>query len=447
MIAVEDEVFAQKNEAQFGTFDTAKSAALKVKRLRKRTNSRSRSSEGSEDAVSPMSDDFPKLKLDSSFKRDRRSKTGMRGLPKKGGGGGKGTWGKAGDELNSSAVKDDQDPNFDATDMSTSKEIKLGAYIPTLDRDEVEKNLKPLLIEYYENGELEECVTALTNFNIGRENISDVLTLCVSMALEMNATKRELCSRLIAEMYGRVISPVYMEDVFVALLKQIPDLELDNPSAADDIGKFLARAIADDCLPPAFLKRLASFDLNTKSQVAVLHASALLTMKFAMSKISNIWGVEGQEKQTTKFYSNKLWFILKEYLKSSELGEVKTSVRELDIPHFHHEVVYEAIVLAMEQRVSEFEKYAQRMIDLLQFLGKSSIITKSQFETGFKRVVDDLDDLTLDIPNALSLFSQFCDMCVAQSFMSDETYEKLYPNRGRKRFVSEGDGGRIKTTI
>ena len=49
-------------------------------------------------------------------------------------------------------------------------------------------------------------------------------------------------------------------------------------------------------------------------------------MKYAMSKISNIWGVEGLEKQTTKFYTNKLWFILKEYLKSSELEEVKTLV-------------------------------------------------------------------------------------------------------------------------
>ena len=48
------------------------------------------------------------------------------------------------------------------------------------------------------------------------------------------------------------------------------------------------------------------------------------------------------------------------------------SLRELDIPHFHHEVVYEAIVLAMEQRLSEFEKYAQIIIDLLQFLGKVS---------------------------------------------------------------------------
>ena len=58
-----------------------------------------------------------------------------------------------------------------------------------------------------------------------------------------------------------------------------------------------------------------------------------------------------------------------------------------------------------------------------------------------------MSDLTLDIPNASSLFSQFCDMCVAQNFMSDDTYEKVFPNRGRKRFVSEGDGGRVKTTI
>ena len=41
------------------------------------------------------------------------------------------------------------------------------------------------------------------------------------MALEMNSPKRELCSRLIADMYGRVIEPQYMEDAFVALLKQV----------------------------------------------------------------------------------------------------------------------------------------------------------------------------------------------------------------------------------
>ena len=45
--------------------------------------------------------------------------------------------------------------------------IKLGAYIPALDREEIEKNLKPLFVEYFENSELEECISAIIKFNIG----------------------------------------------------------------------------------------------------------------------------------------------------------------------------------------------------------------------------------------------------------------------------------------
>ena len=45
--------------------------------------------------------------------------------------------------------------------------IKLGAYIPALDGVEIEKNLKPLFTEYFENSELDECITAIIKFNIG----------------------------------------------------------------------------------------------------------------------------------------------------------------------------------------------------------------------------------------------------------------------------------------
>eukprot|EP01135_Chromosphaera_perkinsii_P004131 Nk52_evm38s270 gene=Nk52_evmTU38s270 len=42
---------------------------------------------------------------------DRHSGSGMRGLPKKGGAGGKGTWGKEGEEYDDS-VLDENDPNY-----------------------------------------------------------------------------------------------------------------------------------------------------------------------------------------------------------------------------------------------------------------------------------------------------------------------------------------------
>ena len=40
---------------------------------------------------------------------------------------------------------------------------------------------------------------------------------------------------------------------FEALLTSLPDLVLDCPEAPVILGNFLARAIADDCLPPKFL--------------------------------------------------------------------------------------------------------------------------------------------------------------------------------------------------
>lgn len=62
-----------------------------------------------------------------------------------------------------------RDPNFDATDMG---DVSLGAYIPTLDEGEIETNLKPMFIEYYENCEIDECISAIAKFNIGMLVIS-----------------------------------------------------------------------------------------------------------------------------------------------------------------------------------------------------------------------------------------------------------------------------------
>ena len=37
-------------------------------------------------------------------------------------------------------------------------------------------------------------------------------------------------------------------------MRQLPDLILDTPDAATVLGNFMARAIADDCIPPKFLQ-------------------------------------------------------------------------------------------------------------------------------------------------------------------------------------------------
>ena len=64
------------------------------------------------------------------------------------------------------------------------------------------------------------------------------------------------------------------------------------------------------------------------SSLALSPLTTLSAMKYAMSKIDNVWGVDGLDRPT-KYYENKLWFVLKEYLKSLETEEVQKWVRGL----------------------------------------------------------------------------------------------------------------------
>jgi len=49
----------------------------------------------------------------------------------------------------------------------------------------------------------------------------------------------------------------------------------------------------------------------------------------------------------------------------------------------------------------------------------------------------------LDVPLAYIMLDRFVERCSRVGFLSDKTI-KTMPTRGRKRFVSEGDGGHIK---
>lgn len=69
--------------------------------------------------------------------------------------------------------------------------------------------------------------------------------------------------------------------------------------------------------------------------------------------------------------------LLKEYLSSGDLAEATRCVKELDVPHFHHELVYEAIVMALEEST---ERSLTMMNELLKYLYGVNIITPEQMK-------------------------------------------------------------------
>ena len=125
------------------------------------------------------------------------------------------------------------------------------------------------------------------------------------------------------------------------MLRQLPDLILDTPDACDALGNFLARAIADDCIPPKFLHSYKGHPDNTaESSSALQKADTLLSMKHGMVRLDNVWGVGGGVRPV-KYLVKKIVLLLKEYLCSGDIKEATRCLQELEVPHFHHELVYE----------------------------------------------------------------------------------------------------------
>ncbi|KAI1883590.1 hypothetical protein AGOR_G00233140 [Albula goreensis] len=62
---------------------------------------------------------------------------------------------------------------------------------------------------------------------------------------------------------------------------------------------------------------------------------------------------------------------------------------------------------------------------------------------GFQRVYDELAEISLDVPLAHTIMDTFLELCYHESVITKQLRDAC-PTRGRKRFVSEGDGGLIK---
>lgn len=367
-----------------------------------------------------------------SWKNSRRSRNGYgRGLPKKGGAGGKGVWGLPGSEL-LETYEDVNDPNYDNENLNNG-DIELKVVVPEVSNEEIKKKVEPIILEYFENGDTQEAILSIEEQIPGNQRDALVEQL-IEIALDHKPSHREMTSVLISDLFPHVISETDISKAFENLLANLNDLILDLPDAPLVIGKFVARAIADDCIPPRFISIMKEKSDNKDFQEALLHADTLLSMKHGLVRLHNVWGVGGALRPV-KALTRQMSLLLQEFLSSGDTEEASRCLRELEVPHFHHELVYEAIVMALEANSTIKEEV---LCNLLKSFSDAVIITLDQMERGFLRVFDDLPDISMDVPLAYIILDRFVERCHTLGFLTENVLKKM-PPRGRKRFVSEGD--------
>uniref|UniRef100_A0A4W4FC64 Programmed cell death protein 4 n=1 Tax=Electrophorus electricus TaxID=8005 RepID=A0A4W4FC64_ELEEL len=402
---------------------TVQEARLKAKAKRRLRKNSSRDS-GRGDSLSDNGDTVrfgppptsPKGKV-----LDRRSRQGKgRGLPKKGGAGGKGVWGTPGQVYEDEQQVDVRDPNYDEDQENCVYET----VVLPLDEDAFVRTVTPIVKEYFEHGDAYEVAELLSELNLGTMR-SDVPLLAVSLAMEAKASHRELTSRLLSHLCGRVLTHSEVEAAFHKLLQELPDLVLDTPTAPRLVGQFIARAVADHILPTNFVEGYKGRVDCGHTRAALDRAAVLLKMRRETGlRIDNLWGLGGGQRPVNQLIK-EVNLLLKEYVLSGDVAEAECCLRELEVPHFHHQFVYEAIVMVLE---SSGDTTLRMILKLLKPLYDSSVITVDQMRRGYERVYMDIADINIDVPCAYSLLEYFVD----QSFSSgviDKNLRDLCPCR------------------
>jgi programmed cell death protein 4 len=175
---------------------------------------------------------------------------------------------------------------------------------------------------------------------------------------------------------------------------------------------FCARAVVDEILPPSFLED--PFIQRFAPEIAS-EAIKKLSIKHGSARMEKGWGPgDGRPVEELKIAIDQL---TKEYLLSRDLEEAARCVRELNVPHFHHEVIKRSLKNALEEGG---EENAKAMSSLLAFLVVQEIVSPEQLLKGFERFKLVLEDIKLDIPTAQIFFTSFVTRAKEDGILSKE---------------------------
>jgi programmed cell death protein 4 len=359
---------------------------------------------------------------------------------KKQGGAGKGKWDDCfdgSDALDDPDELDKDDPLYNAIEDETKYVLTTASdavehnvangydpiaertvYGPMLTLSEFKIRVAESIKEYFDSADADEVIRGIQEMKC-KPYHPEVVKRAIGLSLDEGPRERELVSRLLT-----CLHPIPLEDIdvgkgFDILLDSLDDLCIDIPDAKSMVGCFLARAIVDEVLPPAFIsERNNSHPGDEVTEKAV----SLLSREHCTARLEKVWGPgDGRPVSELKEVVDQL---LEEYLLSRELDEAARCVREMNAPHFHHELVKRGVKLAMEKDGLDHTESSISSLDataaLFSFLVKNAIISEYQVSKGVSRLHKILDDIKLDVPAASAMLKEFEEMakeggCLASS--------------------------------
>lgn len=242
----------------------------------------------------------------------------------------------------------------------------------------------------------------------------------VSMSMDRHDKEKEMAAILLSALYADIIAPSQVYKGFTKLVESADDLIVDIPDTIDILALFIARAVVDDILPPAFLKKQVAYLAKDSKGGEVLKKAekSYLAAPLHAEIIERRWG--GSKNTTVDDVKARINNFLKEYVVSGDKKEAFRCIKDLKVPFFHHEIVKRALIMAMERRQAETP-----LLDLLKEATEEGFINTSQMSKGFSRLIDMVDDLSLDIPNARRILQQLMSKAASEGWLCVSSLKPL----------------------
>mmetsp|Transcript_31550 Transcript_31550/g.44058 ORF Transcript_31550/g.44058 Transcript_31550/m.44058 type:complete len:424 (+) Transcript_31550:256-1527(+) len=351
-------------------------------------------------------------------------------------GGGKGSWGRFNDDI-VAAKTSLQSQKKKVTTEDEDQGVVLVETTWTITPAEIRSFLEPKLLQYLCSTDASEIVAPISE--LGRPDLNaHLVEFLVIEGIERNDLERELISELLAELDAkRVFTMADIEAGFDLVLPQLVDLNLDTPNAHQVAGKFMARAVADEIMPPRFVTSRPGPQDSDEAALAFAKARGLITTPQGLSRLAHVWGSNGARSPVDELRS-KVSLMLGELVLTGDTAEAEACTRDLHAKHFMHEVVFQAIELSIDGRS---ERDMLLLAAFLKGLCNSAIIPQGQLDNGLARITDSIDDIQLDNPHAALNLDTFCR--IASSFLPRE-FCVTAAQRAR-RAINKSKGGRVRS--
>ena len=296
------------------------------------------------------------------------------------------------------------DPNYEDEILTSPQDAAHGWVVPTPTKDEFKPIVVSALDEFLTNGDVDDFIVSLKECGAdqsaaGSGLAPELVKRALLLALDRKTRDREQVSQLLAALcLRRVLEPAQAAAGFGLLLTDddyLGDLVLDAPDALTALAQFVARAIVDEVLAPAFLEECVP---GPRHGAKVLSGASVIRKAHTMSAVGRIWGPgDGRPVAERK---REISLLLGEYLIGGDLTEATRCTRELESPYYLHELVKQAIVSSIDKTATEHKLVVQ----LFEHLCAEQLLRGNQLAQGFERTLERMDDLSLDVPNALPVF-------------------------------------------